>query len=102
MRNMCEARPNGSANRFFRRRTRFARMSESGWEELNQQAGYREHDRGDDQKICRPDVFNKMLGNIGTENGAKRSADGDETIQPFALLDREQIGYECPEDGGVK
>ena len=43
-----------------------------------------------------------MLGDVGTEDRTERSADGDETIKPFTLLNREQVGHERPEDGGIK
>ncbi len=39
---------------------------------------------------------------IGTGNCAERTADGDEAVEPLALLDREEVGHEGPEDGGVK
>ena len=77
---MGDPRPNRSANRLFRRWSRFALISESGREKLDQKTGDREHDRGHDQKICRSDVFNKMLGNIGAEDGAERPTDCDESV----------------------
>src|SRR4029077_5993988 len=43
-----------------------------------------------------------MFGDVRPKNTAEGATDRDEAIKPLALLDREQVCHEGPEDGSVK
>ena len=102
MRNVSDARPNGSANRFFRRGSRSGLICETSREELHQQTGDCEHNCGDNKEICRPDRRDKIFSDVRAQDRTERPPHRNETIKSLTLLDRKQIGYERPEDGGVE
>ena len=80
----------------------FVLFSEAVGEEANEESGNGKNGGSDDEKIRGANVTHVMLGDISAEDRPKSTADGDETIKAFALLHREQVGHERPEDGGVK
>lgn len=75
---------------------------ETTGKKANKKSGNGEHCGCDNEKIRRSNLPDVILGNIGPENRTESAADGDESVQAFALFNREKIGHESPEDSSVK
>src|SRR5438132_13788064 len=100
---MSQARVNRAANRFFAAGLNgFVSIGEIIGEKAHQAAGNREHDGGEGEKIRRADILDIARREERSQHSPERSTDSYETIEAFSLFDREEVGHESPENGGVK
>src|SRR5256886_9647079 len=91
-----------SADRLLFRRLGPVLIDKTARKEANQKNSDRKNHRRDREKIRRANRTDIMLRNVRAKDCAERSTHGNETIEPLALLDGEEIGHERPENGGVE
>src|ERR1043166_8141360 len=99
---MCDSGPDAAADWLFPRWRSGRLRGGIAREKTNEKAHDRKHRRGNGDEIGRAHPANEIFSDVSADDGAECPSDGDESVETFALFNREQVGHKRPENRGIE